>query len=71
MEFGEELYLLNTRNGQQAISTELASMMTATELEAVLRYSYEADIDFEADVVATESIHNCCIALAEKKTGRG
>lgn len=71
MELGEELYLLNTRNGQQVISVELASMMTVAELKAVLLYSYERDIDFEADIVATESIRNCCMALAEKETGRG
>ena len=65
---GEELYIFNTGNGQQAISIEVATMMTITELEAILHYSCVKDIDFEADVVALDSIRNCCIALAEKDT---
>lgn len=68
VKFGKELYLLNTGNGQHAISIEVASMMTEAELEAILHYSFVVDFDFVSDKVAFDSIYNCCFALATKKS---
>ena len=59
--------MLNTANGQHAISVEVASMMTETELEAILQYSFVVDFDFVSDKVASDSVYNCCFALATKK----
>ena len=63
---GAEIYNLNTKNGTTPITKEVATLMTVDELEEVLLHTYDANMDFVTDVVALETVMNCCQVLAKK-----
>lgn len=64
--FGAVLYEELTEERTKAISKEQAEALTDDLLRLICLYTQIENIDFENDIIATDSIMNCCAVLADR-----
>lgn len=64
--FGAVLYEELTEERTKAISKEQAEALTDDLLQLICLYTQIENIDFENDIIATDSIMNCCAVLADR-----
>lgn len=64
--FGAVLYDELTEERTKAISKAQAEALTDDELRLICLYTQIENIDFVNDIMATDSVMNCCAVLADR-----